>query len=73
MRDAMLARMTESNLNGQTWHAPDALATGVRDEIGRWQGEGASLGCGRVTHSCGRIRTKRDLCDLIEQRVQRGS
>jgi transaldolase/glucose-6-phosphate isomerase len=36
----MLARMTDSNLNGQTWLAPDALASAVRNEIARWQSEG---------------------------------
>jgi hypothetical protein len=30
--NAMLARMTESNLNGRTWHALNALATAVREQ-----------------------------------------
>jgi len=32
--------MTDSHLNGQTWQAPEALATAVRGEIDRWQREG---------------------------------
>jgi transaldolase/glucose-6-phosphate isomerase len=33
----MLARMTDASLNGQTWQAPDELATTVRAEIDQWQ------------------------------------
>ncbi len=37
--NVMLAPMTDSHVNGQTWQVPDALAAAVRVEIDRWQRE----------------------------------